>query len=129
MAVAQSFLELGYQVCEPLVSDSRYDFFVDIDGRLYKIQVKTSSVKEDGAYFEFCTSSSHTNTKGTINRSYTSKEVDFFATMFGGNCYIIPIEECGMRGQRLRLLPTKNGQVKGIMFAENYLIRKTFPID
>jgi hypothetical protein len=129
LGVAQSFLRLGYQVCEPLVSDSRYDLIVDINGKLFKIQVKTSSLKEDGAFFEFCTSSSHTNTNRTINRSYTSQEIDYFATMFEERCYIIPVEECGSRSQRLRLLPTKNGQKKNIMFAEDYLIEKTFPID
>ena len=66
LEVARSFLSLGYQVCEPLVADSRYDFIVDIKGKLYKIQVKTSTLKEDGSYIEFATSTSHTNTKGTV---------------------------------------------------------------
>ena len=41
LEVAESFLALGYQVSQPLVSDSRYDFIVDIKGQLLKIQVKT----------------------------------------------------------------------------------------
>lgn len=120
---------MGYQVCEPLVADSRYDFIVDIKGKLIKIQVKTSSPKEEESYFEFATSTSHTNTKGTINTSYTKEQVDYFATMYDDKCYVIPIEQCGCRCQRLRLKPTKNGQVKGIMFAKDYVLEKVFPID
>lgn len=126
LQVANAFLELGFQVCQPLVSDSRYDFIVDINGRLLKIQVKTSHLAEDGSYFEFATSTSHTNTKGTVNHSYTSDEIDYFATIYKNECYIISITECGCRGQRLRLKPVKNGQTVGIKFAKDYLLKDTF---
>ena len=86
--VAKAFLELGYQVSQPLVPDSRYDFIVDIKGKLLKIQVKTSHLAEDKSYFEFATSTSHTNTKGTINHSYTPDEIDYFATFYENECYI-----------------------------------------
>lgn len=127
LEVAKSFLELGYQVSQPLVSDSRYDFIVDIKGKLLKIQVKTSREYED--YFEFATSSSHTNTHGTINRSYKQDEIDYFATMFDNECYIIPVVECGSREQRLRLKPTKNNQTIGIKFAKDYKLKDKFPND
>ena len=39
--VAIEFLTLGYLVSKPLVQRSRYDFVVDINHKLYKIQVKT----------------------------------------------------------------------------------------
>lgn len=126
LAVANSFLELGYQVCQPLVSDSRYDFIVDINGQLLKIQVKTSTLSEDEDYFYFATSTSHTNTKGTINHSYTSDEIDYFATMYQNECYIIKVDECGSRQQRLRLKPTKNGQIQGIKFAKDYKLKDIF---
>ena len=118
--VAIEFLKLGYQVCKPLVQSSKYDFIVDINDKLYKIQVKTGTPKEDNAYIEFATSTSHTNTKGTVNLTYSEKDVDFFATMYEGQCYLVPREVCGNRNQRLRLVPTKNGQVKGITFAKDY---------
>lgn len=120
--VATEFLKLGIQVCKPLVQSSKYDFVVDINNKLYKIQVKTSTAKEDNAYIEFATSTSHTNTKGTINLIYSEKDVDFFATMYQNECYLIPYEVCGKRAQRLRLIPTKNGQTNGITFAKDYHI-------
>lgn len=120
--VAIEFLKLGYLVSKPLVQSSRYDFIVDINHKLYKIQVKTGTLKED-SYIEFATSTSHTNTKGTLNLTYSADDVDYFATMYDGQCYLIPQEICGKRNQRLRLVPTKNGQTKGVTFAKDYLLK------
>ena len=121
--VAIEFLKLGYLVSKPLVQSSRYDFIVDINHKLYKIQVKTGTLKED-SYIEFATSTSHTNTKGTLNLTYSADDVDYFATMYDGQCYLIPQEICGKRNQRLRLVPTKNGQTKGVTFAKDYLLKE-----
>lgn len=119
--VALEFLKRGILLSKPLVQSSRYDFIADINHKLYKIQVKTGTLKED-SYIEFATSTSHTNTQGTLNISYSENDVDFFATMHEGQCYLIPYEVCGKRAQRLRLIPTKNGQTKGIIFAKEYTI-------
>ena len=123
--VAIEFLKLGYMVSKPLVQNSRYDFVAEIKNKLYKIQVKTCTAKENDSFIEFATSTSHTNTQGTINKSYTSDEVDFFATFYNNQCYLIPIDVCGKRGQRLRLVPTKNGQTVGITFAKDYTLEET----
>lgn len=117
--VALEFLKLGVLISKPLVQSSRYDFIADINHKLYKIQVKTGTFKEN-AYLEFATSTSHTNTKGTLNISYSEEDVDFFATMYEGQCYLIPYNLCGKRGQRIRFVPTKNGQTKGILFAKDF---------
>lgn len=121
--VAIEFLKLGYLVSKPLVQSSRYDFIVDINNKLYKIQVKTGTAKEDNSYIAFATSTSHTNTQGTLNISYTAEDVDFFATIYEGQCYLVPFDICGKRLQRLRLVPTKSGQTKGIVFAKDYLLQ------
>lgn len=121
--VAVKFLELGIQVSKPLVQSSRYDFIADINGKLYKIQVKTATAKENDSYIEFATSTSHTNTQGTINLHYSSEDVDFFATIYKEECYLIPYADCGTRVQRLRLVPTKNNQVIGVKFAKDYLLQ------
>ena len=81
--VAVEFLKLGILISKPLVQSSKYDFIADINHKLYKIQVKTGTYKED-AYLEFATSTSHTNTKRTLNLHYSEEDVDFFATMYEG---------------------------------------------
>ena len=117
--VATEFLKLGILVSKPLVQCSRYDFIVDINDKLYKVQVKTGKFRED-TYLEFATSTSHTNSKGTKNTSYANNEVDFFATIYDGQCYLIPFDKCGKRTQRIRFSPTKNGQTEGVLFANDF---------
>ena len=117
--VTLEFLKQGILISKPLVQSSRYDFIADINNKLYKIQVKTGRFKEE-SYLEFATSTSHTNTKGTINISYSEDDVDFFATMYNGQCYLIPYRLCGKRAQRLRFVSAKNGQTKGILFAKDF---------
>lgn len=117
--VALEFLKQGILISKPLVQSSRYDFIADINNHLYKIQVKTGTFKED-SYLEFATSTSHTNTQGTLNLSYSANDVDFFATMYENQCYLIPFKLCGKRAQRIRFVPTKNGQTKGILFAKDF---------
>ena len=120
--VAIEFLKMGYMVSKPIVQSSKYDFVIDVNHKLYKIQVKTSTPKEENSFIEFTTSTSHTNTTGTINLSYTEEDVDFFATMYDGQCFLVPYSKCGKRSQRLRLLPTKNGQIKGVLFAKDFIL-------
>lgn len=121
--VALAFLKQGILVSKPLVQSSRYDFIVDINNKLYKIQVKTGTYKEN-SYLEFATSTSHTNTQGTLNISYTANDVDFFATIYENQCYLIPFELCGKRAQRIRFIPTKNNQTKGILFAKDFKLEE-----
>lgn len=124
MQVALAFIQKGYQVSQPLISDSRYDFIVDINSQLLRLQVKTCRIFESEGYIDFATSSSHTNTQGTINHSYTDKEIDYFATFYNNQCYIISVNECGSRSQRLRITPPKNGNQRGSKMLENYTIDK-----
>lgn len=55
-----AFLQLGYNVLTPYGDCERYDFVVDIKGKFYKIQVKSSREKENGSFIEFNTSSQTT---------------------------------------------------------------------
>ena len=124
LQVAEEFLKRGYQVCQPLVSDCRYDYIVDINGRLLRFQVKSAHEEDNGAYIIFATSSSHTNTERTINKKYSANEIDYFITYYGGQCYVMSINEVASRAQRLRILPPRNGNQKNIKFAENYTLDK-----
>ena len=52
------FLERGYIVSVPEIP-CQYDFLLDVNGKIYKIQVKTSRISSDGSYISFsiCASS------------------------------------------------------------------------
>ena len=69
LKVATKILQLGYIISQPLV-DTRYDFLLDYNEKIYKIQVKTANLNKDGTGIVFYTSNTHINTKGAINRNY-----------------------------------------------------------
>ena len=125
LAVANEFLKRGITISQPLI-DARYDNIADINGKFITLQVKTAHYHDSG-YIEFKTCNTHINTKGISNRNYKNDNIDYFATYYEGKCYIIPVQQCGSRQQRLRVQPTKNGQTKGITFAQDYELDKILP--
>ena len=103
-----AFTELGYIVSIPYGDCARYDFIVDINNILYRIQCKTSSKQDEGVY-EFSCRSTAANHSRAATRSYSEEEIDFFATIIENKCYLIPICETGDRRKTLRFIPPKNG--------------------
>ena len=116
--VLSHILKMGYSVSIPFGDKDRYDQIWDINGKLLRIQVKTASpVDEEESVIKFsCKSVS--NGKAHM---YTKNDIDYFATYWKGNVYLVPIEECSAE-KKLRFLPPKNGQVKGINWAKDYLV-------
>ena len=95
MQVMLRFIQMGYDVSQPLNADSRYDCIVDVKGRLLKIQIKTAhphpSTKD--AIQIKCVSVTTSKQQNKSN-GYTSKEIDYFATFWDNELYLIPIKEC-----------------------------------
>lgn len=118
LQVMTYLFELGYQVSIPYGDNARYDFILDIDNRLYKIQVKTARLKQKGVY-EFKCTRMRVNRGENVRKHYTSEEVDYFATMINGKCYLVPQSEVS-DSKTLRFIKPKNKQTKGITFAESY---------
>ena len=118
--------EMGYNVSIPWGENTRYDFILDVDNQLYKIQCKTCHEIQDGRAVEFACATTHKNRSFCARSSYTKKEIDYFATFYKGECYFIPIEECGGKSKTLRVLPPKNGQTKDIYYLKDYLLSNTF---
>jgi len=117
--------ELGYSISIPFGNADKYDLILDIKDKLYKIQIKHSSVflDEDGeaSYIKFkCTWQSH-NTSGYSKQQYKENEIDFFATFYENHCYLVPWAEC-CNEKILRIKPPqKIIKKKGISFLEDYL--------
>lgn len=111
---------LGYDISIPWGDNARYDFVLDVQNKLYKIQCKTSSKQEEGVY-KFQCRSTYVNSQGNRSASYTADDVDFFCTFIEGKCYLIPLTETSKREKVMRFVPPKNNQTKGITFAQEYL--------
>ena len=118
-----AFAEQGLKVSIPYGENCRYDFILDVNGTLLKIQCKTSHLITSQEGFEFKCQSINATRKGVFETRYTKDEIDYFATFFDGQCYLVPVEECGA-AKTLRFCYPKNGQKKGISLAETYLLKE-----
>lgn len=118
-----SFYELGYQVSIPYGENSRYDFIADINGKLIRVQCKTSHIVDNNGSIEFATRSSRTNATRNIQRTYTADEIDYFCTYWQGKCYLIPVNETASSSKKLRFNAPKNGQKVGITYAYDYELK------
>ena len=114
---------LGYDVSIPWGDNARYDFVLDVNHKLYKIQVKTSHEVEPGIY-KFQTRSTYVNAKGNRTEGYTADDVDFFMTVINNECYLVPLAETNKREKVMRFVPPKNNQTIGVTFAQEYLAEK-----
>lgn len=120
-----AFIKLGYNVLTPYGDCERYDFIVDIQGKLLKIQVKTSRPARSGdGSIIFNTSSQTTKNGKKVHHNYDENQIDYFMTCYNNQCYLIPVKECSVREKTLRFTPPKNGQVKGITFAQEYELER-----
>lgn len=117
-----AFVEQGCGISIPYGDNLKYDFIADVNGFLFKIQVKTSSLKDENA-IKFSCRTTHVNCSGVKNERYSSNEVDFFATYWNNQCYLVPINECSVE-KTLRFAPPRSGQLKGIAFATDYELAK-----
>ena len=113
-----AFYELGYQCSIPYGEDSRYDFIADINGKLIRVQCKTSHEIDPGV-IEFSCRSCRSNTQSNLRRRYTVDEVDYFCTYWNNMCYLVSINECPV-SKKLRFIPPKNNQKVGISYAKDY---------
>lgn len=119
----RSFIAAGFQVSIPYGDCARYDFLADKDGKIIRVQVKSSSwTDETKTAFMFYARSTHINSKGVKQQRYDETQIDYLATFFEGKCYVIPVQECSIT-KTLRFVPPKSSQLKGINFAADYELK------
>jgi hypothetical protein len=117
--VLAALIEAGYQALLPFGSGHPYDIALDDDGRLVRVQCKTGRLLKEGVVF-FPTASWCRNLS---YRSYRG-DVDFFGVYCSGTgqVYLVPIGEVPEKAAYLRVEPTRNGQLRGIRWAKDYVI-------
>ena len=113
------FLKLGYSVSVPIGENMPYDFILDAENSLFKIQCKKPSLLSDRKvlYIE-CTSNINTRTRlETVD--YRPECVDYFASVYNGMCYLIPFT--GQRSYTLRLgYPKSAASYSNIHWAQEF---------
>ena len=101
--VAAYLLERGYNVSQPFCQDSKYDLIVDVNNKLLRLQVKTARLNPDtNNSILFNCRSTTKNSKTNKSRYYEPDEIDYFATYWKGQVYLVPVEECSSE-KRLHL--------------------------
>lgn len=113
----KDFIQKGILVSQPIVQDSKYDFIIDLEGKLYRIQCKSSSLSADEKFISLKTKS--TNIRTMKDTYYTKNDIDFFYTYYQGVSYLIPVEDAGRGETRLRFVSNQPNN-PNIRWAKNY---------
>lgn len=122
LRIMLSFIELGYNVSTPYGDSERYDFVADINGRMLRIPCKSPKPFRGVAFdIDFRRSNYRQWACKQKLVLYQPGEVDYFATWYEGQTYLIPFEE-GRYKIRLRNAPTKI-KYEGFHKAEDYEIK------
>lgn len=118
-ALIFEFIKHGIWVSKPIGDNVPYDFIVDANGRLLRVQVKTTEHVNDGIMvFETNKTNPHRNT----NRKYSTEEIDLFGLYCVENGYVglVPIKEYNSKQMKIRLIPTKNHQNEKVKYAHDF---------
>ena len=121
--VMSYIIKKGYSVSVPFGDKDRYDQIWDINGSLYRIQVKTCHLctKNNGKAIEFKT----TGTSNGKTTSYTKKDIDYFATFWEDQVYVVPVEETSSK--KILRFESKLNQ-PNISWAKDYTVEEVFGI-
>ena len=123
------FYEMGYSISIPYGDSDKYDFILDANGKLYKIQCKHATLHRneenmvDFISIDTVWQTGYTKKKRLEYHTYSKDEIDYFVTYYDGKNYLVPVEECNTQ-KILRVLPSKNNQVKGVNFLMDYVDEK-----
>lgn len=123
------FLKKGCAVSKPLTNNARYDLIVEINNKLYKVQVKSTQSINAGKMV-FATKTTNYTKGSWENHNYTTDEVDIFFLYCVDNdwcgLYIPSIGEDIQKGISIRVEKPKNNQKVGIHMCEDYEFDKQF---
>lgn len=117
------FVELGIPVYVPFGDNETADLIAEFNGKLNKIQVKTSVNISDGYYIvDLRSCKNHKTTPET--HYYTADEIDYFATynITRDVVCLIPITDAPKSSVTLRFIAPTNGQTKNIRLEKDYIL-------
>ena len=111
------FTSRNILISKPITTDSKYDYIIDINHKLYRIQCKSATLSEDKNFINLKTKS--TNIRTMKDSYYTKEDIDYFYTTFENISYLIPVENAGHGDTRLRFFSTQEKN-PNIRWAKDY---------
>lgn len=116
--IISEFLKHNINVLIPYDDNSPYDLVIYVDGKFYKIQIKTTEKVKYNEYMEF--SMTRTNPYKKVNVPYKEGEVDYFALYCVENdwCGLLSIDDYS-KTLRVRTKIPSNNQMKNLKFMDD----------
>lgn len=96
LKVQEELLRFGFDISIPNYNASKYDLIVDIGKELLKIQVKKSLGKTEHSFQFSCTTQNVRSNSDNSKHKYTKEEIDYFATVWKGKVYLVPVDETSL---------------------------------
>lgn len=94
LQVQTYFLSKGYNISVPVCEESKYDLILDTGKQLLKIQIKTARLETNNQNsIVFNCRSTCCNTRENHKRGYSEEEIDYFATYWNDQVYLVPVGE------------------------------------
>lgn len=121
--VLAKFVEMGIPIYIPFGDNEKADLIAEFNGKLNKIQVKTSIKSKNGcSIFDLTSSTAHRTNGG--RRKYLNTEIDYFAlySVDRDKIYLMKAPEKPMSLITIRFENTKSGKKVGVNFESDFLI-------
>lgn len=126
--VVYEFQKYGVNVSKPFSDNAPYDLVVDVNDRLYKIQIKTSAFVKNNATVFRLSKTRYNRTSSRITK-YTSDEVDYYAlySIVRDKVYIVAYDRAPDTSVVIRYDHGKGStHQKTMRYEEDYSIEKVF---
>lgn len=127
--VLAKFVEMGIPIYIPFGDDEKADLVAEFNGKLNKIQVKTSIKSKNGcSIFDLTSSTAHRTNGG--RRKYSNSEIDYFAlySLDRNKIYLMKAPDNPMTAITIRFEDTKSGKKIGVNYESDFLIENILNI-
>lgn len=127
--VLAKFVEMGIPIYIPFGDDEKADLVAEFNGKLNKIQVKTSIKSKNGcSIFDLTSSTAHRTNGG--RRKYSNSEIDYFAlySLDRDKIYLMKAPDNPMTAITIRFKDTKSGKKIGVNYESDFLIENILNI-
>ena len=127
--VLAKFVEMGIPIYIPFGDDEKADLIAEFDGKLNKIQVKTSIKSKNGCSIFDLTSSTAHRTNGE-RRKYLNSDIDYFAlySLDRDKIYLMKVPDNPMSAITIRFEDTKSGMKSRVNYESDFLIENVLKI-
>ena len=127
--VLAKFVEMGIPIYIPFGDDEKADLVAEFNGKLNKIQVKTSIKSKNGcSIFDLTSSTAHRTNGG--RRKYSNSEIDYFAlySLDRDKIYLKKAPDNPKTAITIRFEDTKSGKKIGLNYESDFLIENILNI-